>query len=185
MLCGGRGRRFPGTEKPLATLAGRPLIDHVVERLRPQVARLVLACGDNAPAYASFGYPIAVDQQAGEGPLGGIVSALASVSTPWVLTSPADTPLLPHDLVAALAPGCRRQGVAVVMAGGRRQSLTMLLDAPRTASLAAFFHAGGRAAHRWLRGRDVADVTFPTRAFLNVNTRRALQAAQRRLGARA
>lgn len=180
VLCGGRGLRLRGVEKPLAMVGGRPLVGHVLERLRPQVARLVLACGDNAPACSSFGYPVVVDERPGEGPLGGVVSALAAVSTPWVLVTPGDTPFLPRRLVAALSPGCRRHGAAVAMAGGRRQNLTLLLDAARAASLAAFFHAGGRAAHRWLRARDVAQVAFPARAFLNVNTPQALRAARRR-----
>lgn len=184
VLCGGRGLRLRGVEKPLAVVGGRPLVDHVIERLRPQVARLALACGDNAPAYSPFGYPVVVDEQPGEGPLGGVVSALAAASTPWVLTTPGDTPFLPRGLVAALSPGCRRHGVAVASAGGRRQNLTLLLDAPRAASLAAFFHAGGRAAHRWLSARDVAQVAFPARAFLNVNTPQTLRAAQRRLARR-
>ena len=165
-------------------VGGRPLVDHVLERLRPQVARLVLACGDNAPVCSSFGYPVVVDEQPGEGPLGGVVSALAAVSTPWVLATPGDTPFLPRELVAALSPGCRRHGVAVATAGGRRQNLTLLLDAPRAASLAAFFHAGGRAAHRWLSARDVAQVAFPAHAFLNVNTPQTLRAARRRLARR-
>ena len=184
VLCGGRGLRLRGVEKQLAMVGDHPLIGHVIERLRPQVARLVLACGDNAPACSSFGYPVVVDEQPGEGPLGGIVSALAVVSTPWVLAMPGDTPFLPRELVAALSPGCRRHGVAVAMAGGRQQNLTLLLDAPRAASLAAFFHAGGRAAHRWLSARDIAQVAFPARAFLNVNTPQALRAARRRLARR-
>ena len=42
LLAGGRARRMGGGDKCLRPLAGRPLLAHVVERVGPQVDRLVL-----------------------------------------------------------------------------------------------------------------------------------------------
>ena len=49
VLAGGLARRMGGGDKPLRLLAGRPMLDHVLERLRPQVAALALSAnGDGA-----------------------------------------------------------------------------------------------------------------------------------------
>lgn len=181
VLCGGRGTRLAGADKALLQLGGKPLIAHVIERLRPQVAKLVLACGQSEREYLRFGQPLVTDEQPGEGPLGGIVSCLREVSTPWLLTTPGDTPFLPTDLVAALAPTCRRAGAAVVTAGGVRQNLALLLDAGRAATLARFYRSGGRAVYEWLDANNVPAVELPAAGFLNVNTEADLRAASERL----
>ena len=170
VLCGGRATRLGGIQKPLADLGGKSLLAHVIARLEPQVDSIVLSVGRDSRRYAGFGYPIVVDDDPDQGPLAGIVSALGSVDTPWTLTTPADTPFLPANLVQALAPSCREHGAAVVSAGGHRQNLAMLLDEERTASLAKFYGSGGRAVHRWLVASGVDEVAFPDDGFLNINT---------------
>lgn len=181
ILCGGRGTRFGSVDKPLLDLGGKTLLGHVIDRLRGQVDALLLSCARTSAAYEAFGLPVVDDRDEAQGPLGGLVSALPRVATPWVLTTPADTPFLPADLVASLAPACRLRGAAVVRAGDRRQNLTMLLDGERSASLAAFYADGGRAIHRWLRAQDIQEVELPAEGFLNVNTPDDLADARRRL----
>ena len=184
VLCGGRGQRFGGVDKPLLRLGERTLLGHVIDRLRPQVDRIVLSCARLEDAYLEFGCAVVPDLKAGEGPLGGIVSALAEAPHSWLLTTPADTPFLPPNLVEALAPACRREGAGVATAAGRRQNLTMLFDRARAESLRAFFESGERAVHRWLDAHAVPTVEFPANDFLNVNTPADLDAARRRLGER-
>ena len=184
VLCGGRGQRLGGVDKPLLRLGERTLLGHVIERLRPQVDRIVLSCARLEDAYSEFGCTVVPDLKAGEGPLGGIVSALPEAPGSWVLTMPADTPFLPPNLVEALAPACRREGASVAMAAGHRQNLTMLFDQARAESLRAFFESGGRAVHRWLDAHAVPAVEFPVSAFLNVNAPADLEAARERLSER-
>ena len=170
ILCGGRATRLGGIEKPLADLGGKSLLAHVIARLEPQVDSIVLSVGRGSAHYGGFGYPVVVDDDPDQGPLAGIVSALAVVATPWTLTTPADTPFIPANLVHALAPSCHERGAAVVSAGGHRQNLTMLLDEEQTASLGEFYRVGGRAVHRWLVAGGVEEVAFPEDGFLNINT---------------
>ena len=171
-----------GVAKPLVVLAGKPLVAHVVARLRPQVDAIVLSCGQDAVAYRHFGLPVVADRFGRQGPLGGIASAMAAVSTPWLLTTPADTPFLPTDLMASLTPACRRRGAAVVTAGGRRQNLVMLLDRANADSLVGFFNKGGRAAHRWLVNNAIEEASLPEAAFFNVNTLEDLERAEAGVG---
>ena len=179
ILCGGRGTRLDGEDKPLLDLGGKPLIAHVIERLAPQVDAIVLSCSRSAgTSYRQLDWPVVHDAYQDEGPLGGFVSALPHTATPWLLITPGDMPFLPADLVDALAPVCCHRGVAVAAAGGRRQNLTMLLDRHRARALAAFFGGGGRAARRWLDDRQASTIEFAASAFHNINTPADLAAAR-------
>ena len=156
----------------------KALLGHVIDRVRPQVDALLLSCAKTTAAYEAFGHPVVEDRDARQGPLGGFVSALAHVRTPWVLTTPADTPFLPDNLVASLAEACERTGGAVVTAGGNRQNLAMLLDTEHAQSLAAYYEDGGRAIHRWLVANAAPEVDVPADEFLNVNTAEDLAVAE-------
>ena len=62
VLAGGEGRRMgPGALKPLRLLAGRPMVAHVVDRLRPQVMDLVIVANDPAPEFRALEAPVIAD----------------------------------------------------------------------------------------------------------------------------
>lgn len=95
ILGGGRSSRF-GSDKALAMLDGRALIDRVAIALAPQVDALVVV-GRNHPGLIAVADRPAADL----GPLGGIAGALhhaASTGFDQVLTVPCDAPFLPGDL---------------------------------------------------------------------------------------
>ncbi|MET3709664.1 molybdopterin-guanine dinucleotide biosynthesis protein A [Sphingomonas trueperi] len=97
ILAGGLSRRF-GSDKALAPLDGRALIDHVAAALAPHCDGVIL-CGRAGEG----GVP---DRPAaGLGPLGGLNAALheaAARGAARVLVAPCDTPLLPAALLEAL-----------------------------------------------------------------------------------
>src|SRR5579862_6468814 len=87
VLAGGEGRRMgTGVAKPLRKLGGKPMVAHVVERLRPQVMDLVIVANDPDPAYRRLGAAVIPDppdiQKAAEregrrlGPLAGILAGM-------------------------------------------------------------------------------------------------------------
>ncbi len=171
VFCGGSGRRLGGVEKPLIEVAGRPLLAWVLERLQKQVGRVVLSGTDDAK-YARFGCEMVTDRAPGEGPLGGLATAVEVARTEWILTCPGDTPYLAENLVELLAADAERTGVAVPHDGNRRQNLFLLMRRDRAESLVRFFERGGRAAHRWLdeNGIGVTDLSAIAVSFFNVNT---------------
>jgi molybdenum cofactor guanylyltransferase len=103
ILAGGLSRRM-GQDKAGVLLAGRPMLDHVIARMRPQVSALAL----NAPQghAAPEGLPLVPDTITGHrGPLAGILAAMRYVAdqlphASHVLTVPIDSPFLPKDLMA-------------------------------------------------------------------------------------
>ena len=96
VFAGGRGRRMGSVDKGLVEFDGRALVAHVLERLAPQVAALVLNANQNHERYAAFGYPVVADAIPGfAGPLAGLHAGITASTTPYVATSPCDSPFLP------------------------------------------------------------------------------------------
>jgi len=178
VLAGGLGRRMSadgqGLDKGLQALGGRPMAAHVIERLAPQVATIVLNANRNLDQWRSFGLPVVADRIEGfAGPLAGLHAALAFVRTPWVVTAPCDSPLLPPDLVARLAAGVARSGapVAVACTDGQPQPAFALVSCRLADDLAAFLAAGGCRIGAWHRRLSAVEVRFDdAHAFDNLNT---------------
>ena len=79
LLAGGAGRRIGGGDKCLRELAGRTLLDHVIERVRAQVGGLILSANGDPERFAKWGLAVIPDAQSGEklaGPLAGIAACL-------------------------------------------------------------------------------------------------------------
>src|SRR4051794_11613001 len=77
ILAGGLARRMGGGDKPLKEIAGKPILAHVIERLQPQCARLVLNANGDPARFASFGLPLVADDVPDfAGPLAGILAGL-------------------------------------------------------------------------------------------------------------
>ena len=101
VIAGGKSTRF-GSDKAMATLHGRPLIDHVAYMLAAQTAQLIV-CGRE-----HGGLPAVADMPAPHlGPLGGVAAALLEAQARGfsaVLTVPCDAVDLPDDLIGRLFP---------------------------------------------------------------------------------
>jgi molybdopterin-guanine dinucleotide biosynthesis protein A len=109
LLAGGQSRRMGGDDKCLRSLGGRPILAHVIERMRPQVAQLVLNANGDPARFRPFALPTVADSIADfAGPLAGVLAGMdwAAAQAPdcqWVVTAPCDGPFLPRDLVARLS----------------------------------------------------------------------------------
>ncbi|MEO0729254.1 MAG: molybdenum cofactor guanylyltransferase MobA, partial [Pseudomonadota bacterium] len=109
VLAGGLSRRMGGGDKGLLPLGSISMIGHVVERIAPQVDRLVLNANGDPVRFASLGLPVAPDRVGDNpGPLAGVLAGLlwASEHAPsatHVVTVSSDAPFIPRDLVDRLA----------------------------------------------------------------------------------
>jgi molybdopterin-guanine dinucleotide biosynthesis protein A len=184
VLAGGMGRRMGGVDKGLVLLDGRPLAAHVIERLTPQVGAIVINANQNVERYAELGYPVVSDTVAGfAGPLAGLHAGLSAARTPFVATSPCDSPFLPLDLVARLAKGLDAASaqLAVAHTFAQPHPVFALVSAGVLPHLTAFLEAGGRKIDAWYSTLRVASVQFDDceDAFRNINTPDELAAAAR------
>jgi molybdenum cofactor guanylyltransferase len=184
ILCGGEARRMDGVDKPLALLAGRPMVAHVHARLAPQVTRVIISANRSQAEYAAVCESVVSDVTPGLGPLGGVVSALAIVDTPWAFCCPGDAPFLPVDLVQRLAETIGADMEIVVPHDGvQLQPLFMLMRSAMRDGLASYLASGGRSVHGWLKARQTTVVTMEDVAaqFLNINSWDALAQASETL----
>ena len=200
VLAGGRGRRMGSVDKGLQPLRDAPLVAHVLQRLEPQVATVMISANRHLDRYAGFGHPVVVDtvaQGVGDetdghaGPLAGLLAGLRCCRTPYLAVVPCDEPFVPTDLVARLSraldgstPDAGSDAdVAVAAVGGRLHPVFCLVRRSCADDLAAYLADGQRAAGRWIarvRGRAVSFDDDPD-AFRNLNTLDDLRAAERDL----
>ena len=182
ILAGGRATRMGGEDKGLVLLRDRPMIQWGLDRLSPQVSTILISANRNIAQYAVFGYPIVADTAADfQGPLAGIAAALAQADTPWLVSVPCDSPLIPLDLVGRLHDQVVRGGARVGAAhdGQRLQPVFTLVHRDLLADLVSYLQGGERKIDRWLERHAFRSVDFSDREemFLNVNTPVELQAA--------
>ena len=114
ILAGGRSRRMLGQTKALAVLNGKHLMQHVIDRMRPQVSSLALSVDQENPAFECFGLRQVTDPRRGScGPLGGLMAALEALpqGSDHLLLAPCDAPFLPQDLGRRLSERLAQTGL--------------------------------------------------------------------------
>lgn len=186
ILAGGLARRMGGGDKPLALLAGRPLIAHVIERIGPQVAALAINANGDPARFAGFGLPVIADGVADHpGPLAGVLAGLewARVHRPdvaAVLSVPGDAPFLPADLASRLAAA---GPLSLAASGGEIHPTAALWPVALAPALRAALVSEGLRKVRLFTGRHGARTVewpvAPVDPFFNANTPDDIAAAER------
>jgi len=171
-----------GADKALLPLAGRPLVAHVLERLEPQVERVLLSANGDPARFAGLGLTVVADA-APQGPLSGILAALGMaerLGATHLVSTPVDTPFLPGDLVPQLllAAEAAPEGLALAAAPDGDHAATAIWPVALLPALARFLAAGEAKVTRFADAHHAARARFPdARAFLNLNTRADLATA--------
>jgi len=157
ILAGGQSRRMGGGDKCLLELAGKPLLEHVIERLEPQVSGMVLNANGDASRFGRFGMQVIADPVSGfAGPLAGVLAGMtwAGVNDPaarWVVTAASDTPFFPRDLAARLlaATGGEYPAIALAVSDGRTHPVFGLWPMALRDDLEAALKGGTRKVLDW------------------------------------
>jgi molybdenum cofactor guanylyltransferase len=173
ILAGGLGRRMGGVDKGLQPLHGKAMVEHVLERLGPQVSEIVINANQNHERYGAFGYRVVSDAIGGfAGPLAGLHAGLQAITQPFAVTVPCDSPFLPHDLVTRLRNHLGSNDLAVAKTGEQAHPVFALVRQSVAASLETFLASGGRKIDAWYAALKVVEVGFDDEAdaFRNINT---------------
>ena len=199
ILAGGRGSRMGGVDKGLQSFNGTPLALHTLMRLQMQnggpLAHVMINANRNLAAYEAFGASVWPDVLADyAGPLAGFLTGLERCETPYLVTTPCDTPLFPLDLVERLAHAMAADDADIAMVSApelneqgtlalRAQPVFCLLKTELLESLVDFTHKGGRKIDAWTAQHKTVMVPFDLaaddpRAFFNANTLAELQSLE-------
>ncbi len=171
-------------------MGGRTILARQIERLAPQVTRIVLNANADPARFAAHGLPVIADTMPHAGPLAGILAALdfafAQISgLEWVLTVPGDVPFLPPDLVSRLHAARRSMGAALACAASQgrthpvialwpvtlREALRRAMVEQDVRRVGAFTSAHACAIAEW--------TAIPLDPFFNINTPEDLAEANR------
>lgn len=193
VLAGGRSSRMGGQAKALLPLAGKPLLQHVIDRILPQVQELYLSVELESPAFVRFGLPQLADPLPGShGPLGGLLSALRMLKLDdkpeWLLLAPCDAPFVPCDLASRLYRQATTSGSAgaVVHQDGQLHPVFSLWNKSLLASLEqAVVEEKMAGFKQFLRVAPLARYDWPEPVplsglspFFNINDQAALEQAR-------
>ncbi len=74
ILAGGQSRRMR-REKPLLPVCGRPIIEALIEQVRPCFDTILVSAGERRK-FSFLGLPVIVDDSPGQGPLPAVLTAL-------------------------------------------------------------------------------------------------------------
>ena len=197
VLAGGASRRM-GVDKAFMPFAGRPLIEHTIRCLRPQVSHLALNIaheeeGSKAGRIftAAFATPCLPDCLPGrQGPLVGMLTGLywaKEIGFDWLLCAPCDCPFLPTDLAVRLMSVAIAEARPLVMAASnnRRHPTCSLLHVDLTEDLQNYLNENeNRKIENWTSRHQPAVVEWPVPGavvaegkkagldpFVNLNTR--------------
>jgi molybdopterin-guanine dinucleotide biosynthesis protein A len=186
ILAGGRATRMAGADKGLMLLQNKPLTQHVINRLQPQVDEILINANREIAQYEAFGYKVLQDDIEGfAGPLAGITLGLMHAKNEYVLSVPCDSPLLPLDLAVRLHNGMLEScaDIAIASSEDNAHPVFCLCKKSVLPSLQAFLDAGERKVSTWQKSQKYCEVDFSdcSEAFTNLNTLEELRNLELRL----
>ncbi len=174
LLAGGLSRRMGGGDKCLRLLAGRPMLSHVIDRVRPQVEQLIINANGDADRFGAFGLPVVADPVDGfAGPLAGVLAGMRWVAANapqarWVLSVPSDAPFLPADLATRLQAALQEapdSKIAMARSAGRVHPVVGLWLVDLADDLEAALQDGVRKVLHWTDRHGSVEVDFEPERF--------------------
>lgn len=183
ILSGGRATRMNSIDKGLVLLQNKPLIQHVIARLKPQVDEIFINANRKIKQYEAFGLPVLQDENVEFiGPLAGFKLGLQHAKHDYVLTVPCDSPLLPVDLAHRLLNSLvlTKSEVAVASSDGNTHPVFCLIKKSVLPSLTEYLASGERKVSTWQKSQQCVEVDFSdcADAFTNLNTFEDLKALE-------
>ncbi len=195
VLAGGGSTRF-GRDKALVEIGGRPMIARMIELLQSVTTEVKIVAVPGK--YAEFGAEIVEDQWPGEGPLGGVITALEdaaqSAARPeWNLVVSCDMPFLTQEWLAFLGERATKSKAQVVFphSASGPEPLCACWQTGAAAELRSGFERGVRKVTEGialLRAEVLDDADWKRfdsagRLFWNMNTTADYEEARRILEA--
>jgi molybdopterin-guanine dinucleotide biosynthesis protein A len=191
VLAGGGSTRF-GRDKALVEIGGKPMLARMIQLLQSTTleARIVAAHGE----YSAFGVQIVEDRWPGEGPLGGIITALedaagSAAQSEWNLIVSCDMPFLTREWLAFLTERASESQAQVVVPSSANgpEPLCACYRTDAAGALRTAFQGGVRKVTDGLKGvatevLDEADwkrFDSAGRLFWNMNTAEDFEEARR------
>lgn len=185
---GGKSSRM-GTDKSFVPVLGKPMIEHVLDRVRGLGQDETIVITNRLEDYAHLGLPLFSDVLPDKGSLGGIYSAVAHSQHEYTLVVACDMPFLNPDLLRHMIaligePGGpydvivprvdeHPQGLHAIYSKGCLSPIRARLEADRLKVIGFY----DQVRVRYLDPAEYQRFDPQGRSFLNINTPDELRAA--------
>jgi molybdopterin-guanine dinucleotide biosynthesis protein A len=175
ILAGGRARRMNNDDKGLVKFKGRPMIGYAIDAMAPVGDCLYINANRNIAQYRQFGWPVISDQtDTFDGPLAGILAAMAHADADILVVMPCDSPLVKTGHLKKLLQACMENNadVAVAFDGTELHPVFCVVKTSLRASLQSYLACGRRKMADWLMQQNAVRVDFSDEPgiFCNINS---------------
>lgn len=176
ILAGGENRRM-GTDKAFLDVAGRPLVERVINVLKGLFERVIVVT--NTPqAYAHYAVSVVTDAIDKRGPLTGIYSGLLASKDEYNFVAACDMPFLNSGLIGHMAKEAEGYDIVVPEIHGKVEPLHAVYHKRLLALIEVQIRRDSRQIQKIFEGVKVRRITEEEidrfdpekRSFINLNT---------------
>ena len=178
VLAGGLARRMGGIDKGLLPYRGHPLTYYALNTMQTITASIRISANRNQARYATFGYPVVSDTVPGyAGPLAGLLAAMKSANTPYVISIPCDCPFISTEVLTRLCDAPLDAEIVTLHDGIRTHPVFMRVNRSLTDSLENYLAQGQHKVIAWIEQHrhQIVDCSDLAACLRNINTPQDLE----------
>lgn len=168
VLTGGRSRRM-GSDKALLEVDGQPMAERVAAAVAVGGCDPVVFIGGDGAALRTLGRPWHPDRWPGEGPLGGVLTALFELDGDVLVTACDLIDLDGATVASVIAAAERTPGDVVVARSTRLEPALARWSHAARPKIESCFAAGERAVREVFAALEVVEVAVDAARLRNVN----------------
>ena len=187
IMIGGKSSRMGGGIKSLLEFNNKNIFDRILEKLKPQIDKIIINTNLNEEKFAKYQLPIIKDLKEGYlGPLAGIHSAMSwSIEhipeVEWLITLPGDTPFIPHDLISKFQNKISKN-LKIILAQSNKHTHPIIgaWHISLFMSLDRHLNKGTRKILTWAKLHSIDYINYNYQKydpFFNINTKDDLEKA--------
>ena len=190
VLAGGKSQRF-GEDKSQVRLEGTLLIDYILSEIKDEFKEILIVSNNKIHFKNSEKISMIADFEKGQGPLGGVLSAMKWVKQKnkdykWISTFPADTPFFKREILQKFFKEIKieESRLFFIKSNNTRHNIFGLWSIDLLGELEEDLKKGDRKVELWANkvGVKVIDMEFINEdPFFNINTKEDLKKAKERL----
>ena len=190
VLAGGKSQRF-GEDKSQVRLEGTLLIDYILSEIKDEFKEILIVSNNKIHFKNSEKISMIADFEKGQGPLGGVLSAMKWVKQKkkdykWISTFPADTPFFKREILKKFFKEIKieESRLFFIKSNNTRHNIFGLWSIDLLGELEEDLKKGDRKVELWANkiGVKVIDMEFINEdPFFNINTKEDLEKAKERL----
>ncbi len=191
ILAGGKSKRF-GSDKSLAKLAGRQLIDHIILKIENNFNEILVICNKkNLQTNTNKVFTTKDIINGHLGPLVGVLTAMNWIkenkkSYNWIFTFPCDTPFFDKSIISEvkMKMSISDKKLFFIKSGNKRHNIFGLWSLELFDQLKQDIEDGSRKVEDWADkiGKEIINIKEDNEySFLNINSVDELFEAEKKI----